>query len=163
MPGSPIGHGCWSCRVEAEEVSARGAEALLGGVDGILVPGGFGMRGIEGKIEAIRYARTNQIPFFGICLGMQCAVIEFARSILELDDANSTEFDKTTDHPVIALMEDQRSVQQPEARCGWAHGPACWRRTGWPGGLTVPSRSVSAIAIATSLTMNTARRLSNTA
>ncbi len=99
-------------RVEAEEVSARGGEALLGGVDGILVPGGFGMRGIEGKIEAIRFARTHQIPFFGICLGMQCAVIEFARSILELDEANSTEFDKTTDHPVIALMENQRSVQQ---------------------------------------------------
>ena len=99
-------------RVEAEEVSARGTEALLGGVDGILVPGGFGMRGIEGKIEAIRFARTNQIPFFGICLGMQCAVIEFARSILGLDEANSTEFDKTTDHPVIALMENQRSVQQ---------------------------------------------------
>ena len=65
-------------RVEAEEVSSRGAAALLGGVDGILVPGGFGMRGIEGKIEAIRYARLSQIPYFGICLGMQCAVIEFA-------------------------------------------------------------------------------------
>ncbi len=99
-------------RVEAEEVSARGADALLGGVDGILVPGGFGMRGIEGKIEAIRYARMNQIPFFGICLGMQCAVIEFARSILGLEDANSTEFDKTSSHPVIALMESQRAVQQ---------------------------------------------------
>jgi CTP synthase len=99
-------------RVEAEEVGARGAEALLGGVDGILVPGGFGMRGIEGKIEAIRYARMNEIPYFGICLGMQCAVVEFARSVLGLDDANSTEFDKTTDHPVIALMEDQRSVSQ---------------------------------------------------
>ncbi|MGO9600569.1 MAG: CTP synthase [Isosphaeraceae bacterium] len=99
-------------RVEAEEVSARGAGALLGGVDGILVPGGFGMRGIEGKIEAIRFARTNQIPFFGICLGMQCAVIEFARSVLGLDDANSTEFDKTTNHPVIALMEEQRCVEQ---------------------------------------------------
>ncbi len=99
-------------RVEAEEVSTRGAEALLGGVDGILVPGGFGMRGIEGKIEAIRYARTNQIPYFGICLGMQCAVIEFARSVLGLEDANSTEFDKNTDHAVIGLMEDQLSVAQ---------------------------------------------------
>jgi CTP synthase len=99
-------------RVEAEEVSARGAEALLGGVDGILVPGGFGMRGIEGKIEAIRYARTNNIPYFGICLGMQCAVVEFARSVLGLEGANSTEFDKTTDDPVIGLMEDQRSVSQ---------------------------------------------------
>src|SRR5208337_4160482 len=139
-------------RVEAEEVSARGAEALLGGVDGILVPGGFGMRGIEGKIEAIRFARTNQVPFFGICLGMQCAVIEFARSILGLDEANSTEFEKTT----------ERS-NNSEVRCGWVPGPASWRRTGWPGGLTAPSRSVSAIAIATSLTMNTARRLSSTA
>ena len=67
-------------QVEAEEVESRGAEAILGGVDGILVPGGFGMRGIEGKIEAIRYARTHNIPYFGICLGMQCAVVEFARS-----------------------------------------------------------------------------------
>jgi CTP synthase len=99
-------------RVEAEEVSARGAEALLGGVDGILVPGGFGMRGIEGKIEAIRYARTKQIPYFGICLGMQCAVIEFARGVIGLEDANSTEFDKTTAHPVIALMEEQQMVRE---------------------------------------------------
>jgi CTP synthase len=99
-------------RVEAEEVSARGAEALLGGVDGILVPGGFGMRGIEGKIEAIRFARTNHIPYFGICLGMQCAVIEFARSVLGLENANSTEFDKHTDHPVIGLMEGQRAIEQ---------------------------------------------------
>ena len=99
-------------RVEAEEVDSRGAEALLGGVDGILVPGGFGMRGIEGKIEAIRYARTRNIPFFGICLGMQCAVVEFARSDLGLDDANSTEFDKNTEHPVIWLMEEQQSVRE---------------------------------------------------
>jgi CTP synthase len=98
--------------VEAEEVSTRGAEALLAGVDGILVPGGFGMRGIEGKIEAIRFARTRGVPYFGICLGMQCAVVEFARSVLGLEEANSTEFDKTTDHPVIGLMEDQRSVSQ---------------------------------------------------
>ncbi len=98
-------------RIEAEEVGERGAESVLGGVDGILVPGGFGMRGIEGKIEAIRYARTRGIPFFGICLGMQCAAIEFARSLLELDDANSTEFDQTTQHPVISLMDDQSLVR----------------------------------------------------
>jgi CTP synthase len=97
-------------RVEAEEVDSRGAAALLGGVDGILVPGGFGMRGIEGKIEAIRYARTRDIPFFGICLGLQCAVVEFARNVLGLEDANSTEFDKNTNHPVIWLMEEQQSV-----------------------------------------------------
>ncbi len=99
-------------RVEAEEVESRGAEAVLGGVDGILVPGGFGMRGIEGKIEAIRYARTHNIPYFGICLGMQCAVVEFARSVLGLEDANSTEFDQTTSHPVIWMMEEQHSVRE---------------------------------------------------
>jgi CTP synthase len=99
-------------RVEAEDVTGRGAETILGGVDGILVPGGFGMRGIAGKIEAIRYARTRGIPYFGICLGMQCATIEFARSVLGMDDANSTEFDRTTQHPVISLMEDQTSVRQ---------------------------------------------------
>jgi CTP synthase len=97
-------------RVEAEDVSAEGAEAALAGADGILVPGGFGMRGIEGKIEAIRFARTRGIPFFGICLGMQCATIEFARSILGLEEANSTEFDKMTSHPVISLMEEQARV-----------------------------------------------------
>jgi CTP synthase len=70
------------------------------------------MRGIEGKIEEIRYARTRGIPYFGICLGMQCAAIEFARGVLGLDDANSTEFDKTTQHPVISLMEDQSHVRQ---------------------------------------------------
>ena len=99
-------------RVEAEEVSGRGADGILGGVDGILVPGGFGMRGIEGKIEAIRYARTRGIPYFGICLGMQCAAVEFARSVLGLEDANSTEFDKHTQHPVISLMEDQSRVRE---------------------------------------------------
>ena len=99
-------------RIEAEEVSDRGAEGALGGVDGILVPGGFGMRGIEGKIEAIRYARTRGIPFFGICLGMQCASVEFARSILNYPDANSTEFEKNTSHPVISLMEDQAHVRE---------------------------------------------------
>jgi len=99
-------------RVEAEDVSRQGADQILAGVDGILVPGGFGMRGVEGKIEAIRYARTRGIPFFGICLGMQCAVVELARNVLGMDDANSTEFDKATQHPVISLMEDQAYVQQ---------------------------------------------------
>ncbi len=99
-------------RVEAEEVSQVGAAAILSGVDGILVPGGFGMRGIEGKIEAIRFAREKKIPFFGICLGMQCASIDYARSILGLEDANSTEFDTLTQNPVIALMEDQSNVRQ---------------------------------------------------
>ncbi len=99
-------------RVEAEEIGRGGAAAVLAGVDGVLVPGGFGMRGIEGKIEAIRFARTKGIPFFGICLGMQCAAVEFARNVLNLEDANSTEFDGATQHPVISLMEDQSRVRQ---------------------------------------------------
>ncbi len=80
--------------------------------DGILVPGGFGSRGVEGKIAAIRYAREHNIPFLGICLGMQCTVIEFARDVLGWADANSTEFDESTSHPVIDLMEEQRGVTQ---------------------------------------------------
>ena len=99
-------------RIEAEQVEGRGAEALLAGADGILVPGGFGMRGIEGKIEAIRFARVHKVPFFGICLGMQCAVVECARDLIGLENANSTEFDQSTDHPVICLMEEQESVRE---------------------------------------------------
>src|SRR5206468_2541044 len=100
-------------RIEAEEIGKPGGAAVaLAGVDGLLVPGGFGMRGIEGKIEAIRYARTKGIPFFGICLGMQCATIEFARSILGLEDANSTEFSQTTRNPVISLMADQAAIRE---------------------------------------------------
>ena len=97
-------------RVEAEEIGRGAAASKLAGADGLLIPGGFGMRGVEGKIEAIRYARTRGVPFFGICLGMQCAAVEFARDVLGLDDANSTEFDANTHHPVIALMEDQARV-----------------------------------------------------
>jgi CTP synthase len=96
--------------VESEEVEAKGAAALLEGVSGILVPGGFGGRGVEGKIEAVRYARERGIPFFGICLGMQCAVMEFARNVCGLAKANSTEFDEAAPHPVIHLMESQRGV-----------------------------------------------------
>ncbi|HEX5037425.1 MAG TPA: CTP synthase [bacterium] len=84
--------------------------AVLEGHDGILVPGGFGNRGIEGKIRAITYARENRVPYFGICLGMQLAVIEFARNVCGFKDANSTEFDPQTTHPVIALMEEQKAV-----------------------------------------------------
>jgi len=83
---------------------------VLSTLDGILVPGGFGVRGIEGKVAAIRYAREQNIPFLGLCLGLQCAVIEFARNACELDDANSSEFDATTPHPVIDLMPDQKDI-----------------------------------------------------
>jgi CTP synthase len=96
--------------VESEEVEKQGAEKLLSGVAGVLVPGGFGGRGIEGKIDAVRYARERKIPFFGICLGMQCAVMEFARNVCGMADANSTEFDAKTANPVIDLMEHQRAI-----------------------------------------------------
>lgn len=98
-------------RIEAEELERQGPEILLKGVDGILVPGGFGMRGIEGKIQAVQFARECEIPYFGICLGMQCAVIEFARNVLRLADANSTEFSSDTQHPVICLLEAQKGVR----------------------------------------------------
>ncbi len=97
-------------RIEAEDLEREGPEVALRGVDGILVPGGFGMRGIEGKIQAIQFARECEIPFFGICLGMQCAVIEFARNVLGYEDANSTEFAGDTNHPVICLLEDQKTI-----------------------------------------------------
>ncbi|HML52973.1 MAG TPA: CTP synthase [Solidesulfovibrio magneticus] len=92
--------------VNSEELTRDNVAAKLSGIDGILVPGGFGSRGVEGKIASIEYARTKKIPFFGICLGMQCAVIEYARNVLGLDGANSEEFDLTTAHPVIYLMRE---------------------------------------------------------
>jgi CTP synthase len=97
-------------RIHSEAVEREGPERLLAGVDGVLVPGGFGERGIEGKVEAIRFARQRGIPFFGICLGMQCAVAEFARNVVGLERANSTEFDKDCPHPVICLLDEQRSI-----------------------------------------------------
>ncbi len=97
-------------RIQAEEIEREGPERLLAGYDGILVPGGFGERGIEGKIETIRWARERKIPFLGICLGMQCAVIEFARHVANLELANSTEFDKDTPYPVICLLDEQMNV-----------------------------------------------------
>ncbi len=97
--------------IDSEEVEREGAEKFLGSVDALLVPGGFGDRGTEGKIQAIGYARTNKIPFFGICLGMQLAVVEFARSVAGLENANSAEFDRDTQHAVIDLMPEQRSVR----------------------------------------------------
>ena len=98
--------------VDSEGVTDDNAAEKLAGCSGILVPGGFGDRGIEGMIAACRYARENNIPYFGICLGMQMAVIEFARHVLGWEDANSSEFSETTKHPVIALMPDQVNVTE---------------------------------------------------
>jgi len=96
--------------VDSTDIEAQGADALLQGYHAVLVPGGFGIRGTEGKIAAVRYAREKQVPFFGICLGLQMAVIEFGRSQLGLAGANSLEFDEATPHPVVTLMEAQKSV-----------------------------------------------------
>lgn len=96
--------------VNAVDVTESNADQYLSDLDGILVPGGFGDRGIEGKIEAIKWARQNKVPFFGICLGMQCAVIEFARNVLELKSAHSSEINPETEYPVIDLMPDQKDI-----------------------------------------------------
>lgn len=97
-------------RIQSSEIEREGPECVLSGYDGILVPGGFGERGVEGKVQAIRFAREKGIPFFGICLGMQCAVIEFGRNVIGLDGAHSSEFDRETPHPVICLLNEQREI-----------------------------------------------------
>ncbi len=98
-------------KVDAEEITAPGFEKYLKDVSGILVPGGFGDRGIEGKIRAIKFAREGKVPFFGVCLGMQCAVIEFSRHVCGMSRANSTEFNRQTPFPVISLLEEQKRVE----------------------------------------------------
>ena len=105
------------CRVhlsylDSEKVEQEGIDGLLDGVDGILVPGGFGERGTEGKIKAIEFARTRKIPFFGICLGMQMAVVEYSRNVCHLDDAFSSEFKQDCANPIIHLMEEQKGVSR---------------------------------------------------
>jgi CTP synthase len=97
--------------IEAEDLERKKAEKILGDKDGILVPGGFGHRGIEGKIRAAAFARENRIPFFGICLGMQCASIEFARNVAGLKRANSTEFDEDTPHKIFFKWREIKGIQ----------------------------------------------------
>ena len=110
---------CW---VDSEDIESKGAGQMLKGMEGILVPGGFGIRGVEGKIAAVKYAREGNIPYFGICLGMQCAVIEAARNLAGLQGANSSEFDQQTPHPVIYLLEQwydyrNKTVQKRDMAC----------------------------------------------
>ena len=101
--------------IESGDVNASTSSEILGDVSGLLIPGGFGMRGIEGKIEAIKYVRENNIPFFGICLGMHCAVVEYARNIIGLEKANSSEFNKKAKYPVIDLLPDQKFIKEKGA------------------------------------------------
>jgi len=96
--------------VDSEEIERHGAEELLAGVDGMVVPGGYGVRGIEGKVAAIQYVRERGLPFLGLCLGMQCAVVEFARNVCGLERANSAEFDPQTPHPVLDLLPEQHEI-----------------------------------------------------
>jgi len=96
--------------IHSEKVTNENAASFLDGLDAVLVAPGFGSRGIEGKIQTIKHVRENNIPFFGICLGMQCAVIEFSRHVLNMEGANSTEIDDKSEYPVIDLMEDQKTV-----------------------------------------------------
>ncbi|MDO5039919.1 CTP synthase [Clostridium sp.] len=97
--------------INAEELENQDVNEVLSGVDGVLVPGGFGDRGVEGKIEAIRWARENKVPFLGICLGMQCAVIEFARNVVGLEEAHSSELSSDTKYPVIDIMPEQKDIE----------------------------------------------------
>ncbi|MBP9855527.1 MAG: CTP synthase, partial [Candidatus Omnitrophica bacterium] len=99
-------------KIDSEDLEKNKKIKALENVQGILIPGGFGDRGIEGKINAVQYARENKIPYFGICLGMQIACIEFARNVCNLKGANSTEFNKTTKYPIISLLEEQKDVKE---------------------------------------------------
>ena len=98
--------------VDSETITKENVAEKLSRFDGVVVPGGFGNRGIEGKIETIKYVRENKIPFLGICLGMQMAVVEFARNVLKLKDANSAEFDENTKNPLIHIMEEQKGIDK---------------------------------------------------
>ncbi len=121
-------------RIDSGDIETEGAEQYLKDVSAILIPGGFGDRGIEGKITAAQYAREHKMPFFGICLGMQIATIEFARNVCELDNAHSTEFDPATPHPVICLLEEQKDIK---------HKGASMRLGTWETKLSAGSRSAA--------------------
>lgn len=108
--GASLDCGVTTHFVDSEDVTRDNVASLLGGFDGILIPGGFGIRGIDGKVAAVEFARTHNVPFFGICLGLQIAVIEAARNLLGIASATSQEFDQNSDHPVIHFMEDQKAL-----------------------------------------------------
>jgi CTP synthase len=96
--------------VASDDLGGRATSEALAAADGILIPGGFGVRGVEGKVAAVQFARERRVPFLGICLGLQCAVVEFARNVCGLEGANSSEFDPSSPHPVIDLLPEQKDV-----------------------------------------------------
>lgn len=98
-------------RIESDKIDDNNISELFQSVQGIVVPGGFGFRGVEGKIKATKFARENNIPFLGLCLGMQCGVVEFARNVCRMQDANSSEFDERTPYPVIDLLPEQKGIK----------------------------------------------------
>jgi CTP synthase len=124
-------------RIQAEDLVEGDAASVLGGVDGILVPGGFGERGLEGKVNSIRYARENKIPFLGICYGMHAAVIEYSRNVLGIEGASSTEINKDTSDPVITLLEEQEGVSEKGGTmrlgswpCRFSNDSTCFKEYG---------------------------------
>jgi CTP synthase len=144
--------------VDSEVIEREGTDCL-DGLDAILVPGGFGERGVEGKVMAVRYAREQRVPYLGICLGMQVAVIEYARHMADLKGAHSTEFDRRTPHPVIALITQWRDEKgQIETRserrmiwaapCVWVARTVGWSRAVWRARSMANRRCASAIGIA---------------
>ena len=145
--------------IEAEglETGDRTYEEQLADYDGLLVPGGFGKRGIEGMLIAIRYARENKVPYFGICLGMQTACIEFARNVCGLADANSSEFDPATPHRVIYKLRELRGVEELGGTMRLGAWPARSSPELWRTRFMASSKSANAIVIATNLTVNTKR------
>ena len=149
-------------KVEAEDIEREGADAILGGVDGILVPGGFGYRGVPGKVEAIRFAREKGVPFFGICLGLQCAAIEFARNVIGLEDANTTEIDHNCTTPSSACSMSSIPLRTWAVRCVWDRTRASWRRGAGRWRPTASRRSRSGTGTVTSSTTsigNNSRRM----
>ena len=143
--------------IQSESVEGLLAAGQLNHLDGIVIPGGFGYRGVEGKIAAARYAREEGVPCLGLCLGLQAMTIEFARDVVGLTDANSTEFDPTTHHPVIDLMLEQRGIEDKGGtmRLGACTTPCSHPARRWPRRTGNPS-SASGTAIATSSTSATA-------
>jgi len=148
--------------IEAEGLESKTPEDLsyepqLAGFDGILVPGGFGKRGIEGMLNAIRYAREKQVPYFGICLGMQTACIEFARNVCGLKDANSSEFDPASQHRIIYKLRELLGVEEMGGTMRLGAWTCVLQEDSLPRALMERQRSASGIAIATSLTASTKR------